>query len=359
MSNIVIVSGESNKSLAASIANKLDCLFCPIILDHYPSGESQIELKCHLHGASVYIVQSDGLNPGELVMQTAMLADACHQASAKRISLILPSLPFTNVDEGDEKGDFNIDKFDPLARWMKQAIFPSSTSNFSPTEIYNQIDAHQRRFHTAKVPIYRSNGSEAFKLSARLMMNGAARIESVISFSLPRPQLAGYFKVPLIDLPLHPLLKSNLNSSTKTIIAVSDLASSRLAGRVASALNWPFLVLHRISKNEQFNLAGNSNSDSNIDDVLLIEEREHFCLKRCIDAANFLRNLKRRRINLFMPHHSQDLHFDIITDHFDHIYLTNSMAIPQNIIGSAKVSIMDLSSSLVEMIKLIEDPEEH
>ena len=358
MDRVVLISGSSNEPLAIAIASHLNIPLTPTNLSPYPSGESRVDILESIRNQSVYIIQSgythepDSPSPNDHIMQTIMLADACHRASASEIVLLMPCLPYAEEPEDIEKIDSDaIECKTELQTFLKQSIFPSSFIPQPQTEFYYELKGKQEKMRSLNpvdpLPVF--THPDPFKLIASLLQcSGATHL---LTFHLPRPQLVGYFDIPVDDLSIVPVL-SNLNNFDKYTIGTSDISLAKQASHIAKSLNLPLILLHLLPSQNHFNI----NREEVIKkDILLIDEMG--C--RVFQAAKELKSFSVSSVSLLIIHlNLPDPKNDILklqkTTEFDRIFLTNSIRIPEILKSCEHIEIIDLSPFLAEAIECLQ-----
>ncbi|KAL3321026.1 Ribose-phosphate pyrophosphokinase 1 [Cichlidogyrus casuarinus] len=92
LSNIKILSGQSNKSLAENIAR----------LANLPLANNSVEIGESVRGADVYIVQTGCGEVNDMLMELLIMINACKIASATRITAVIPCFPYARQDKKDK-----------------------------------------------------------------------------------------------------------------------------------------------------------------------------------------------------------------------------------------------------------------
>ena len=109
MDNIVLLSGNSNFSLALKIAKKLNV---SMTKDNIPTMFANTEWHCHIHdnlrGKDIFIIQSGCINKdkgysvNDILFETLILVDACRRSAASTVNIIMPIYPYARGDKKDE-----------------------------------------------------------------------------------------------------------------------------------------------------------------------------------------------------------------------------------------------------------------
>ena len=87
---LVIFSGNSNKTLSNQICQFLDIPLGLATVSQFSDGETRVELESNVRGSDVFIVQSMSAPVNHHFMEAIIMADACRRASAQRITLVIP-----------------------------------------------------------------------------------------------------------------------------------------------------------------------------------------------------------------------------------------------------------------------------
>jgi ribose-phosphate pyrophosphokinase len=178
--------------LAEQIAEKYGVPLGKITFSKYSDGEFQPSFEESIRGLRVFLVCSTFPSADNL-MELLLMIDAAKRASAKNITVIIPSLCYARQDRKD-----------------------------SP-----------------RVPI-------SAKLMADLLTaSGANRL---ISFDLHNESLSGFFNIPVDNLSAShifvPYIKNNLMMEN-LIIAAPDVGGSKRVSRFANALDLDFVIIHK------------------------------------------------------------------------------------------------------------------
>lgn len=97
----LLLAGNSNPVLASKITKKLvksDFGKIGADITRFSDGEIRVELKHHLRGENVYIIQSTCAPANETLMELLLMVDAARRAAAKRIVAIIPYYGYSRQD---------------------------------------------------------------------------------------------------------------------------------------------------------------------------------------------------------------------------------------------------------------------
>lgn len=361
MNNLAIISGSSNEELAQSIADKLNLSLTPTILEQYSSGETRVEILKSVRNKTVFIVQSGYTNgkdcpsPNDFIMETVMLADACFYSSALKIYLLMPCIPYSNDDStyGEQVDIESIVCQNDIQRWVKEATLGIKPETIDEPILYKQLKTHQESMKASNLGILNIiPESNSFKLVARLLT--CTGINKILTFALPRPQLVGYFDIPVDELSPGPIISAFLKASKNLIkytVAISDLNLAKEGSQIAKDLNFSFALSHKLPGNNEFSFSGTNFTDKNI---LLIDTFG----PRAFETAKAFKNHASSTVSLlamnFLLNSDDEFEFLANIDVFDEVFVTNSVRIPEVLLKSAtNIKIVDLSDYFAEAIKCI------
>ncbi len=99
---LVILGGGSNPDVTREIADLLGRAPADVVLDRFPEGEIQVQIRENVRGKDIFIVQSICTPPNENLMELLILIDAAKRASAKRITAVLPFFGYARQDRKDK-----------------------------------------------------------------------------------------------------------------------------------------------------------------------------------------------------------------------------------------------------------------
>jgi len=105
MSQIRLLSGESNPELAKLISKQLGVPLTSIKKTVFANTEMNIEIQETVRGCDCYIIQTGGAYQGRSVndhlMELYLLVDACRLSSARSVQVIIPCYPYARSDKKD------------------------------------------------------------------------------------------------------------------------------------------------------------------------------------------------------------------------------------------------------------------
>ncbi len=184
MGDIVLIGGTAHAELARLVAGHLATPLSVVRAGRYANGEHAMELAESVRDGDVYILQSFTEAVNDDLMELLLMVHACKSASARRVTAVLPYFPY--------------------ARHVGE---PSRRPLRGPPS------AHQAeligRFTCDEASLaYRPWSLRCGPVIARMFE--AAGADHIITVDLHDPQFAGFFNIPLDDLPMLPLVVRHL-----------------------------------------------------------------------------------------------------------------------------------------------------
>ncbi len=98
LSNISVLSGNSNPELGQKIAAKLGVPLGRLQASTFSDGEINVEIMENIRGRDVYIIQSTCPPVNDNLMEMLIIADACRRASAASITAVIPYFGYARQD---------------------------------------------------------------------------------------------------------------------------------------------------------------------------------------------------------------------------------------------------------------------
>lgn len=97
-SNMMVFTGNANKSLAKNVANFLNVPLGKATVEQFSDGEIMVEILDNVRGKDVFIVQPTCMPTNHNLMELMVMTDAIRRASAKRITLVVPYFGYSRQD---------------------------------------------------------------------------------------------------------------------------------------------------------------------------------------------------------------------------------------------------------------------
>ncbi len=209
---MIILSGSSNLPLARSIASNLGLPLPTSSTCHFSNGETCFTLPCSVRSQAVFLIQSgysgsreSPSSPDEFLMELCMMVRACREASAERITCVIPCFPYS-VDR-----DVDVDADEDDSTYKKWKAKPGKL------------------------------------ISNLLQVSGA---DQVLCLDLHHPQYQGFFDVPLDNIQCTQLAidafkqwSTQAQEKEKVIVMSPDVGGSKRALNLSSLLQIPFVAL--------------------------------------------------------------------------------------------------------------------
>ncbi len=190
---LVLAGGRAHPELAEAVAKNLGIDLLPTTAYTFANGELYVRFGESVRGADAFVLQSHAAPINEAIMEQLIMVDAMKRASAKRITVIIPSYGY----------------------------------------------ARQDKKHKGREPI-----------SARLMADlfKTAGADRVMSVDLHTSQIQGFFDGPVDHLWAMPMLADYVKSRTSpgnlTIVS-PDAGRVRLADQWSDHLGCPLAIIHK------------------------------------------------------------------------------------------------------------------
>src|SRR5437899_10106401 len=182
-SDLCLITGNSNPSLAKKIAEHVGVPLTDTTVTTFPDGETFVKINQNVRGRDVFIIQSTCPPTNHNLVELLIMIDAAKRASADRITAVMPFYGYARQDRKDQP----------------------------------------------RVPI-------TAKLVANLLH--AAGVSRVLTMDLHAQQVQGFFDIPVDHLYSLPVLIKYLRQvlTGKTVVVSPDLGGLKMASAYAEAL---------------------------------------------------------------------------------------------------------------------------
>ena len=97
-SRMMIFSGNANRPLAKSIANRLKLPLGKASVGRFSDGEVNVEIEDSVRGKDVFVIQSTCRPVNENLMELLVMLDAIDRASATRVTAVIPYFGYARQD---------------------------------------------------------------------------------------------------------------------------------------------------------------------------------------------------------------------------------------------------------------------
>jgi len=106
LKNVVLIAGNSNKSLAEKISNFLNIRLIECKISKFANSEIKINISENIRNKDIFIIQTSccDLNNSvnDYLMETLLIIDACKRSMTNTINLITPNYPYARQDKKEE-----------------------------------------------------------------------------------------------------------------------------------------------------------------------------------------------------------------------------------------------------------------
>jgi len=98
MDTLSIFTGNANRPLAEKICQYLGVPLGEAVVGRFSDGETQVEIKEHVRGQDVYVIQPLAMPCNENLVELLIMLDACKRASAGQICAVVPYYAYARQD---------------------------------------------------------------------------------------------------------------------------------------------------------------------------------------------------------------------------------------------------------------------
>ena len=181
--SFVVLAGTAHPELAAAIAAELGVALAPCQIERFPDGEVAVELQQSVRGHDVFIVQPTSPPVNDHLVELLVVADACRRADAQRITAIVPYFGYARSDKRSGR----------------------------------------------RVPVTARTVAD---------MMQSVGIDHVVAVDLHTPQIEGFFRIPIDNLSIVPIMCAALGSrlTPDTVIVSPDLGGVKRATEIGERL---------------------------------------------------------------------------------------------------------------------------
>lgn len=250
MSYLAIFSGTAHPTLAQTVAQHLKIPLGLADVSRFSDGEIAVEIKEHVRGKDVFILQPTCAPTNDNLMEIMVMADALRRASAGRITAVMPYFGYARQD---------------------------------------------RRSRSARVPI-----------SAKVVadMLSIAGIDRVLTVDLHADQIQGFFDIPVDNIYGTPVLLRDLQQQNydNLMVVSPDVGGVVRARAMAKSLGDADLAIidkrrAKANESEVMHIIG----DVSNRDCVIIDDMADTAGTLC-KAADALKNNGARRVVAYITH---------------------------------------------------------
>ncbi len=250
LSNVSILTGNSNPELSKRIARTLNLPLGRAQVGRFSDGEINVEILENIRGRDVFIVQSTCPPVNDNLMELLVMADACRRASAESITAVIPYFGYARQD---------------------------------------------RRPRAARVPI-----------TAQLVasMIGVSGINRVLTVDLHADQIQGFFPVPVDNVYASPVLLGDAWKQDRAdmMVVSPDIGGVVRARALAKRLDDADLAIidkrrPRANESQIMNIIGDVKGKN----CVMIDDMVDTAGTLC-KAADFVKSQGARRVVAYITH---------------------------------------------------------
>ncbi len=97
-SRLRLLSGSANVPLAREVARYLGMDLIPMVRKRFADGELYVQIQESIRGCDVYLLQPTCYPVNDHLMELLIMIDACHRASARQITAVIPYYGYARAD---------------------------------------------------------------------------------------------------------------------------------------------------------------------------------------------------------------------------------------------------------------------
>lgn len=307
MSYLAIFSGTAHPELAQTVAEHLHIPLGRADVSCFSDGEIAVEIKEHVRGKDVFILQPTCAPTNDNLMELMVMADALRRSSAGRITAVMPYFGYARQD---------------------------------------------RRSRSARVPI-----------SAKVVadMLSIVGIDRVMTVDLHADQIQGFFDIPVDNIYGTPVLLRDLKQKNyENLMVVSpDVGGVVRARAMAKSLGDADLAIidkrrARANESEVMHIIG----DVKDRDCVIVDDIVDTAGTLC-KAAAALKNHGARRVVGYITHPvlSGKALDNISHSELDEIVVTDTIALSQEARACHKIRQVSIAPMLAESLRRINNEE--
>lgn len=203
VNSIRLLTGNSHPELAQLVADRLGIPLTPCVCKKFADQSIDVRIGSSVRDEDVYVLQTSNspyTDPNDSLMELLIILSACKTASARRITAVIPSFPYSRHDKKDK----------------------------------------------SRAPI-------TAKLVANMITVAGA--DHVITMDLHASQIQGFFDIPVDNLTSEPSvarwIRSKVDNWRDAIIVSPDAGGAKRATALADSLGVDFALINRNRRREQ------------------------------------------------------------------------------------------------------------
>ncbi|KAI8614334.1 phosphoribosyltransferase-like protein [Chytriomyces sp. MP71] len=314
MRQVKIFTGSSHTELSALILERLGQSAAPALVKRTANMEMNVELGVSVRNQDVFIIQSGSPTINDHLMELLIMINACKLSSARRITAVIPYLPYSKQSK------------------KKKA-----------------------------------RGSITSKLVANMLQ--VSGVDHIITLDLHSSQIQGFFSKPVDNLLAEPVIAQYIGASMlfyedriRGCVISKNAGSTKRVTSLADILKMDFALIHRESNFQASKKAPNNEEVMRL--TLVGEVKGMICyvvddiindIHTFLDTAAHLKQCDAFKVVVVATHGilSREALEEIDqSDAIDEVAITNSYPMEDDLKGiTGKLKIIDVSGVLAEAIR--------
>ncbi|KAI8841566.1 phosphoribosyltransferase-like protein [Chytriomyces cf. hyalinus JEL632] len=316
MRQVKIFTGSSHTELSALILERLGQAAAPALVKRSANMEMGVEIGVSVRNQDVFIIQSGSDTINDHLMELLIMINACKLASARRITAVIPYLPYSKQSK------------------KKKA-----------------------------------RGSITSKLVANMLQ--VSGVDHIITLDLHSSQIQGFFTKPVDNLLAEPVIAQYIQSTlyeeadnVRGCVISKNSGSAKRVTSLADILKMDFALIHRES-NFQASKKSSGLAENDVMRLTLVGEvKGMVCyvvddiindIHTFLDTAAHLKQCEAKKVTIVATHGilSREALMEIHEcDAIDEVAITNSYPMDDELKNlTDKLKIIDVSGVLAEAIR--------
>ncbi len=306
-SKIMVFSGNANRELAGSVADRLYLGLGNARVSKFSDGEITVELNENVRGKDVFVIQSTCQPTNDSLMELLLMIDALRRASAARITAVVPYFGYARQD---------------------------------------------RRVRSARVPI-------SAKVVADMMVSTG--VDRVLTVDLHAEQIQGFFACPVDNVYASSILNSDIVACRydNLIVVSPDIGGVVRARAIAKQLDDAELAIidkrrPRANEAQVMNLIGDVDGRT----CILVDDMVDTAGTLCA-AATALKTRGAIKVAAYCTHAvlSGKALENIRNSELDELIVTDTIPLSQEARDIAKIRQLTIADLLAESIRRVSNEE--
>ncbi|XP_053716320.1 ribose-phosphate pyrophosphokinase 1-like [Synchiropus splendidus] len=301
MPNIKVFSGSSNPQLSQKIADRLGLQLGKVVSKKFSNQETCVEIGESVRGEDVFIVQSGCGDVNDNLMELLIMINACKNASASRVTAVIPCFPYARQDKKEK----------------------------------------------SRTPI-------SAKLVANMLSVSGA--DHIITMDLHASQIQGFFDIPVDNLYAEPTVLKwivvNIHDWQNCVIVSPHAGGAKRVTSIADRLDVDFALIHKEKKkaNEEHRMILVGDVRNRV--AVLVDDIADTCETICL-AADKLVSSGAAKVYAIVIHgiFSGPAIARLSRTCFEAVVVTNTIPQQEKILHCPKIKVIDISMILSEAIR--------